>query len=68
MGLSRRLVLRTLGVLLLAGALLAFIWPLHALASRYHPLVFGVPFSLAWIVMGQASVFLGLLAFYRAGD
>ncbi len=68
MGLSRRLVLRTLGVLLLAGALLAFIWPLHALASRYHPLVFGVPFSLVWIVMGQASVFLGLLAFYRAGD
>lgn len=65
---SRRLWLRALGVLCLAGAVLGFIWPVHALASRYYPLVFGIPFSLAWIVMGQVAVFLGLLALYRAGD
>lgn len=68
MGISRRGTLRWLGAFFLVGALLAFIWPLHALASRYYPLVLGVPFSLAWIVMGQAAVFLGLLALYRAGE
>lgn len=65
---SYRSGLRILGALSLVIALLAFTWPLHALASRYYPLIFGVPFSLAWIVIGQAVVFLGLLALYRAGD
>lgn len=68
MPVSHRVWLRTLGVLFLVGGLLAFTWPLHAVMSRYYPLVFGVPFSLAWIVIGQAAVFLGLLAIYHAGD
>lgn len=68
MWISRRASLRWLGAFFLVGALLAFTWPLHALVSRYYPLVLGVPFSLAWIVMGQVAVFLGLLALYRAGD
>lgn len=66
MRISRRAGLRTLGALFLMGGLLAFTWPIHAMVSRYYPLVFGVPFSLAWIVMGQAAVFLGLLALFRA--
>lgn len=65
---SYRACLRMLGALFLVIALLAFTWPLHALVSRYFPLVLGVPFSLAWVVIGQAAVFLGLLALYRAGD
>lgn len=68
MEISRRGSLRWLGAFFLVGALLAFIWPLHALVSRYYPLILGVPFSLVWIVLGQAAVFLGLLALYHAGD
>lgn len=64
----RKSFLRVLGACLLVGALLVFTWPLHALASRYEPYVLGVPFSVAWIVLGQLAVFLGLLALYRGGD
>lgn len=60
---SRKRV-RIAGVVLLIAAALAFVWPLHALVSRFHPMVFGVPFSLVWIVLGQLSVFLALLMLY----
>lgn len=68
MRISRRIGLRALGAFCLVGAVLVFTWPVHAMVSRYYPLIMGVPFSLAWIVMGQAAVFLGLLALFHARD
>lgn len=59
---------RFLGLFLLVGAGLAFIWPVHALATRYYPLILGVPFSVVWIVIGQATVFTGLLILYLTED
>lgn len=59
---------RVLGALLLAGAAAAFLWPLHAVATRYHPLILGVPFSIVWIVLGQVTVFLGLLLLFLTED
>jgi len=50
---------------MLCGAVISFVWPVHAWASRIHPLVFGLPFSLAWIVFWQFMVFAALLLLYR---
>lgn len=65
---SRHRVFRLVAAVLLCCAVLAFVWPLHALASRYHPVILGVPFSLAWIVVGQVTVFLGLLLMFLGED
>lgn len=55
---------RVLAACLLTGAALAFIWPVHALVTRFEPLIFGIPFSLAWIILGQVTVFAGLVLLF----
>lgn len=63
-----RTLMRLVSGMMLVGAVLAFLWPLHALASRVHPLVLGIPFSITWIFSWQVAVFLGLLLLYRSED
>lgn len=59
---------RKAGLALLLAAAAAFVWPLHAIATRIHPLILGIPFSLAWIILGQLAVFLGLLLLFLTED
>lgn len=64
MAIRHRRPARIVAGLLLAAVLLAYLWPLHALASRLHPLVLGMPFSIAWVVLGQLGVFAALLLLF----
>lgn len=43
---------------------LAMIWPIYPLASRVEPFVFGMPFSLAYLVLLLTLSFLVLLFCY----
>lgn len=64
----RRRWVRTAGALCLGAAVLVFLSPLHAWATRVHGLVLGIPFSIAWIMLGQAAVFAGLLLLFASED
>jgi len=45
--------------------LLALVWPLYdLLANRLEPFVFGLPFSLAWIVGWALLTFVVLVGYY----
>jgi len=46
-------------------AFLASLWPVYPLFSRIRPLVLGVPFSLAYLVLLLLACFFSLLALYR---
>lgn len=46
-------------------AFLASIWPVYPVFSRIRPLILGVPFSLAYLVLLLVACFLSLLALYR---
>ncbi len=43
---------------------LASIWPVYPLFSRIQPLVLGLPFSLAYLVILLVAAFLVLLGLY----
>ena len=53
-----------LGIVLLALA--ASIWPGYLLGDRIEPFLFGLPFSLVWLVFCIAGVFVALLLVFRA--
>ncbi|HEY4127860.1 MAG TPA: hypothetical protein VGN70_07405 [Gammaproteobacteria bacterium] len=53
-----------LGVILLMLA--ASIWPGYLLGARIEPYIFGLPFSLMWLVLCIAVVFVALLLTFRA--
>jgi len=40
------------------------IWPVYPLLSRIRPFVFGLPFSLFYLVVLLAATFVALLAVY----
>ena len=52
-----------LGVVLLALA--ATVWPGYLLGARIEPYLFGLPFSLLWLVGCIAVVFVALLLTFR---
>jgi drug/metabolite transporter (DMT)-like permease len=53
-----------LGSVLLALA--ATVWPGYLLGARIEPYLFGLPFSLLWLVGCIAVVFVALLVTFRA--
>ena len=60
----RRRVLAFVSVVALAGV--ALIWPVYPMVSGIRPYIFGLPFSLAWVVGWLLVVFLALVALYRS--
>ncbi|HSN18414.1 MAG TPA: hypothetical protein VLV87_09395 [Gammaproteobacteria bacterium] len=47
-------------------ALAASIWPGYLLGARTDPYVLGLPFSLVWLALCIAVVFVALLLTFRA--
>ena len=43
---------------------LSLIWPIYPLVGSIEPIVFGMPFSIAWILFCLLLSFFGLLAFF----
>ena len=54
-------------VALVLLAAVALTWPVYPLLAGVHPLIFGLPLSLAWVILWLFLVFLGLAWLYR-GD
>ncbi len=54
--------------LVFVGAFLATMWPVYVLFNRIRPLIFGVPFSLFYLVALVLVCFLAMLALYRWED
>lgn len=46
------------------GATLALIWPVYPLFSDMRPLIFGLPLSLAWVILWLTIVFGALVWLY----
>ncbi len=44
--------------------LLLVLFPVFAIFNRVEPILFGLPFGLAWIVAVIAAEFVGVLVFY----
>ena len=55
-------------VLYLIGVFLAMIWPVYSFFSRIEPMVFGLPFSLFYLVCLLVLSFLVLLSYYLWED
>ncbi len=53
-------------VYLVVAALLT--WPIFPRFSGIRPLVFGLPFSLAWVIMALAVMFAALVWLYNTED
>jgi hypothetical protein len=53
-----------LGAVLVAMA--ATVWPGYLLGARIEPYVLGLPFSLVWLTLCIAVVFVALLLTFRA--
>ncbi len=49
-----------------AAALL--IWPIFPLFSGIHPLILGLPSSLAWVLLALAVMFVALVWLFRHED
>ncbi len=62
----RRRTLAFVAVVAVAG--LALIWPVYPSVAGIRPYVFGVPFSLAWVVGWLVVVFLALVLYYRTEE
>ncbi len=43
--------------------LLLLIFPLYSIGNRVEPFLFGLPFSLGWIILCIIFQFLGILVF-----
>ena len=52
---------RLLFAAVVALATASVIWPIYPLFSAAFPLIFGLPLSLAWVVMAILVVFLALV-------
>lgn len=63
---SRRAAARLDRVFLLASLvlLLAMIFPVYALANHVHPILFGLPFGLFWLVCWVIVELFVLCGFY----
>ena len=46
----------------------ALVWPIYPLFSGIHPMVLGLPQSLAWIILVLGAAFAALLALYLTED
>lgn len=46
------------------AVLLLSIWPLYPWIARIRPLVFGMPFSMFWLVLMIAAVFFTFLTLF----
>ncbi len=57
---------RLVFVAILIATALALIWPIYPLFSGIYPLVFGLPLSLAWVVLWLSVMLLALVWLYRA--
>jgi hypothetical protein len=64
-GKKRRRLLFGAAYLLVTAAL---VWPVYPIFSGIHPLVLGLPLSLAWIVLALFAGFAALLALYLTED
>ncbi len=51
-----------IAVVILAGS----IWPLYPLIGGIEPRFFGMPFSMFWLALMVAAVFLTFLRIFRA--
>ena len=58
----RRIYLGGTGFFLLV--FLATLWPIHPFFARVHPLVLGMPFSLAYLAVLLIATFLALLLLF----
>lgn len=43
---------------------LSLIWPIYPLVGSIEPIVFGMPFSIVWVLLCLSLSFSGLLAFF----
>ena len=60
----RRLVF--LAIYLVVAALL--VWPIFPVFSGIRPMILGLPFSLAWVIMVLGVMFAALLWLFRSED
>lgn len=47
---------------------LLLIWPVYPFFARPFPLVFGLPFSLAWVVAALGLMFVALVWLFRSEE
>lgn len=64
-GKKRRRILFVAAYLVVTASL---VWPIYPRFSGIHPLVMGLPLSLAWIVLALFAGFAALLALYLTED
>ena len=62
----RRRRLSFLAVYVLVAAML--VWPVFPRFSGVQPLILGLPFSLAWVLLALGVIFAALLWLFRAED
>ena len=55
---------RILFVLVMLTAMLAVVWPGHALFSSAEPLILGFPLSFAWIIFWVIVSFAAMMTLY----
>lgn len=58
----RRLIFLAIYVLVAAS----LVWPIFPLFSGVHPLIFGLPFSLAWVILALGVMFTVLFWLFRS--
>ncbi len=44
------------------------VWPIFSVFSGIRPMILGLPFSLAWVVMTLGVMFVALLWLYRTDE
>lgn len=64
-GKRRRRILFVAAYLLVTASL---VWPIYPVFSGIHPLILGLPLSLAWIVLALLAGFAAVLALYLTED
>ena len=60
---KRRRRLIFLAIYFVVAALL--VWPIFPMFSGIEPLILGLPFSLAWVLMDLTVIFVAVLWLYR---
>ncbi len=51
-------------VLFTVGILLVMIFPVYGFGNRVEPYVFGLPFSMFWVIFWIVVEFFGVIAFF----
>ncbi len=59
---------RWIFVALVMMAAAALTWPIYPVFAGVHPLILGLPLSLAWVILWLALVFGGLVWLYRGEE